>query len=234
MPYLGLQTIRRANTARCVEDIFTLHFPAAQTVLDCTYGAGRFWKWEHNLKVTGVDIDPPVPVTLQADYRTLPFKAGSFDVMCFDPPFIFSKGIRRVTGTNRFFKAAEDARPEARSHANHQLNLPRNPSDLLDHCRAIFNQRTLAKQGLIIKGQDLIVQKADWWSYNVMKLGEELGLGLPTDLLIQHSPAARLIDPRWKNQRHFRRAHCIYLIYKWDCGCGQPQVEVPDLPDVRG
>lgn len=215
MAYLGLESIRRGNTAQCVEDIFTLHFPTAKSVLDCTYGAGRFWKWDHRLAVTGVDIDPPAGVDVVADYRNLPFANGTFDVMCFDPPFIFSKGLRRVIGTKRFFMGAEAAAPDVRTHSNHQLHMPRNPTDLLHHYRAIFQQSGLAKQGLILKGQDLIVNKPDWWCFNVMDMAENMGLGMPADILIQHSPAARMRDPRWKNQYHFRRAHCYYIVYKW-------------------
>lgn len=215
MAYLGLETIRRGNTAACVQDIFQLHFPDAKTVLDCTYGAGRFWHWPHNLEVTGVDIDPPGPVGLVADYRHLPFGPGQFDVMCFDPMFIFSKGIRRVIGTKRFFMGAEAGLPEDRQHSTTSLCMPKNPKDLLAHYRRIFEQRHIATKGLILKGQDLIVSKPDWWSFHVYELAKEMGLGEPKDILIQHSPASRMKDPRWKNQYHFRRAHCLYLVYKW-------------------
>lgn len=225
MAYLGLETIRRGNTAACVQDIFQLHFPTAQTVLDCTYGAGRFWKWDHNLRVIGMDIDPPGPVTIQADYRNIPLPENSVDVMCFDPPFIFSKGLRRVIGTKRFFMGAEAAAPEERTHSATGLMLPRNPADLLDHYRRIFEQRAIAKQGLILKGQDLIVSKPDWWSFNVMQMARDIGLGMPADILIQHSPAPRMKDPRWKNQYHFRRSHCLYLIYKFDESASSVRVQ---------
>lgn len=213
--YLGLESIRRGNTAACVKDIFTLHFPQAKTVLDATYGAGRFWRWPHALDVTGVDIDPPGPVSTVADYRALPFPEGAFDVMCFDPVFIFSKGIRRVIGTKRFFRGAEEASPEARTHSATALEKPRNPADLLEHYRSIFLQRRIARSGLIVKGQDLIVNKPDWWSFHIYNLALSMGMGEPADILIQHSPAHRMVDPRWKNQYYFRRAHCFYMIYKW-------------------
>jgi hypothetical protein len=215
MAYLGLESIRRGNTSACIQDIFTLHFKNAKTVLDCTYGAGRFWNWNHSLAVTGVDIDPPGPVSVVADYRSLPFPAGSFDVMCFDPPFIFSKGLRRVIGTKRFFMGAEAAAPSDRTHSATSLQLPKNPVDLLQHYRRIFEQCGIARHGLILKGQDLIVNKPDWWCFNVMDMADNMGLGMPADILIQQSPAPRMRDPRWKNQYHFRRAHCYYIIYKW-------------------
>jgi len=216
--YRGLETIRRGSTAECIKDIFTIHFPDASSVLDCTFGAGRFWKWDHQLEVVGVDIDPPTtdPRCIRGDYRDLPFPAGSTDVLCFDPPFIFTRGLRAVIGTKRFFMGAEAAKYEGRRWSKEQLTMPKNPEELLGHYRRIFEQRAIARQGLILKGQDLVVTKnVDWWSFNVFNLGKELGLGEPTDILIQHSPAYRMRDPRWKNQYKFRRAHCIYIIYKW-------------------
>ena len=219
MAYLGLETIRRANTASCIQDIFTLHFPDAKRVLDCTYGAGRFWNWPHALEIIGMDIDPPGPVDIIGDYRNIPLDKNHVDVLCFDPPFLFgkSKGLRRVIGTKRFFMGAERAGIENRTHSKHQIQLPKNPEDLVQgHYRRIFEQKDVATMGMIFKGQDLIVGKhPHWWSHDIMKLGEEFGL-LPEDMLLQHSTASRMRDPRWQNQYHFRRAHCIYLIYKFD------------------
>ena len=215
MPYLGLESIRRGTSAACIQDIFTLHFPTARKVLDVTFGTGRFWNWPHNLNVIGVDIDPPGPISLVADYRHLPFPRQSVDILVFDPPFIFSRGIQRVIGTKRFFRGAEEAPVESRTHSKISLNKPRNPADLLDHYRRIFEQAGTAKQGLILKGQDLIVSKPDWWSFNVMTMAKEMGLGMPADILIQYSKAARMRDPRWTKQYHFRRAHCYYIVYKF-------------------
>ena len=238
MAYLGLETIRRGNTAQCVEDIFRIHFPDAKSVIDCTFGAGRFWKWDHQLDVTGLDIDPPEvskddPRLIIADYREIPFEEGSFDVLCYDPPFIFSRGISAVQGTQRFFMGAEVQGYENRRWSKEHIVKPKNPADLLAHYRRIFEQRNVATKGMILKGQDLVVSKdVDWWSFNIFNLGKEMGLGEPTDILIQHSPAHRMSDPRWKNQWRFRRAHCFYIIYRWAPLPKPAQVEVPDLSNV--
>lgn len=235
MAYLGLETIRRGNTAACLQDIFTIHFPQAKRVLDATFGAGRFWKWDHHLDITGVDIDPPMEDSriIRGDYRSLDqlFEPGSFDVLCFDPPFIFTRGLRAVIGTKRFFMGAEAVEYAGRRWSKDALCMPKGPTELLDHVATIFRQRHLATQGLILKGQDLVVSKnVDWWSFNVFNLGKEMGLGEPTDVLIQHSPAHRMRDPRWKNQYKFRRAHCIYIIYKFDLAKGT--LAVPNLPTM--
>lgn len=136
--------------------------------------------------------------------------------MVFDPPFIFSKGIQRVIGTKRFFLGAEHVEVDGRTHSKAIIRKPKNPTELLEHYRCIFQQHNIARHGLILKGQDLIVNAPDYWMYNVMNLAEEMGLGMPADYLLQYSSASRMKDPRWKQQKHFRRAHCIYLIYKWE------------------
>jgi len=216
--YLGLESVRVGDSAQCVNDIFTLHFPTARTVIDCTYGKGRFWDWAHSVKVVGVDIDPQSPATIKADYCHLPFMPASCDVLVFDPPFIFTPGINRIIGTKRFFLGAESLSADKRTRSKQEIKKPKNSAELLQQTEAVLKQRNIATQGIVLKGQDLIVNKPDWWSYNVMKLAEQLGMGMPTDILLQHSKAHRMRDPRWQQQYHFRRAHCIYLIYKWGIG----------------
>ena len=127
-----------------------------------------------------------------------------------------STGINRIIGTKRFFMGSEPIETEYRKWSKEEIKKPTGPADLLNHTRTVMEQATqISRQGLIIKGQDLIVSKPDWWSYHVYNLGIELGLGEPAEILIQHSKAHRMADKRWKNQYHFRRAHCIYLCYKW-------------------
>lgn len=241
MAYLFLQNVLRGNTAECVESIFKLHFPDATTVLDATAGAMRFWRWEHNLSVTGIDIDPPIDDKriIVGDYRGLPFGKGTFDVVTFDPMFIFSRGIRAVSGTARQFMGAEAADYTSRTWSKKKLTTPKNPADLLEHYRRIFEQAAIARMGLILKGQDLIVSNyRDLWHYNVIQLAEEMGFGQPTDYLIQVSKAHRLSDPRWKKQNFYRTANCYYLVYRYGKGrCIAPdmakgEVEVLQMPAV--
>src|SRR3990167_4728636 len=103
MPYLGIQSVHPGKTSECVEKCFQIVYPDAHTVIDATYGKGRFWDWKHDLQVTGIDLAPRHRNIIQADYRQLPFTAGSCDVLCWDPMFIFTPGIRRVMGTSRLF-----------------------------------------------------------------------------------------------------------------------------------
>ncbi|KKN22925.1 hypothetical protein LCGC14_0910000 [marine sediment metagenome] len=206
MPYLGLQSVRHGNSGVCIEDCFRIHFPDTQLVADLTYGNGRFWKWPSNNiqqpPIIALDAVVREGVHIQSDYRRLPLKSKSVDVAVFDPPFIFSPGLRGIIGEDRGFRGGPG---------------PYNASDLQAHtAQAMVQMRQVARHGMILKGQNLVTsQHPNWWTYQVMDMGERL-LGIwPEDVLIQVSSAARMIDPRWKNQYHFRRSEAYYIIYKW-------------------
>lgn len=57
------------------------------TVLDCTYGKGRFWTKYRPPRLVGVDLNPLKAHTVQADNRRLPFPDHCFDVVVFDPDY---------------------------------------------------------------------------------------------------------------------------------------------------
>lgn len=201
MGYLGLQSVCRGNSAACIQDIFQLHFSEAESVADVTYGAGRFWKWDHGLNIVGLDLAPNRGAAIGADYRHIPLQDKSIDVLVYDPPFIFTRGIR--------------AWIELRTGDYGQK--PKGPKDLREHTLAVFHEaRRVARKGMILKGMDPIANKPYWWlTETLMDIG---ACGLqPEDMLVQIGTGNPVvIDPRWKNQYHFRRVHTYYIIYKWE------------------
>ena len=228
MPYLNLKSVVHGNSAACIEQIFQLHFPEVSVVADITYGRGRFWKWQGGTQpytlpphIVRLDANTTGGAEVQSDYRYVPLKDQSVDVGVFDPPFIFSAGLRGIVGAKRFFLGSP-GETKQRFYGGPGSDLrviaPRNALDLRRQTvGAMVEMRRVARQGMILKGQDLIVgTHPNWWSYQVMHDAYTLFGIWPEDMLIQVSPAARLADPRWKQQLHFRRAHAIYLIFKWD------------------
>jgi hypothetical protein len=163
---------------------------------------------------------------IQSDYRYVPLKDQSVDVAIFDPPFIFTPGLRGIVGAKRFFLGSPEGNQErfyAGPHSDLRVLAPKNAADLRRQTAvALCEMRRIARQGMVLKGQDLVTgAHPNWWTYQVMRDAYQmLGMG-PEDMLIQVSPAARLADPRWKNQYHFRRSHAIYLVYKWEGGQAQ-------------
>lgn len=216
MPYLGLESVRHGNSRACIQDIMRLHFPEAEDVADLTYGKGRFWTSADPPCIIGLDADPRGGAMIQSDYRHVPLRDQCMDIAIFDPPFIFTSGLRRIVGSKRFFLGSDE---NVRFNLDERVLRPRGPEDLLNHTQTAANEaRRIARHGMVLKGQDLIVNKPNWWSFDVMRMLNNIGFGMPADMLTQVSPAARLRDPRWQNQYHFRRAHAIYLIYKWEGG----------------
>ena len=215
--YLGLESVRHGNSGACIQDIFDIHFADARSVADVTFGKGRFWRWPDQTRwtpdVISLDADIRGGASIRADYRFVPLKDQSVDVLIFDPPFIFTPGIRRIVGAKRFFLGSEEG---VRFNEDDRVQRPKNAAELMTHTAHVFTEaRRIARQGIILKGQDLIVDRPHWWSFSVMlSCLSRYGI-MPEDMLIQVSPAARLNDPRWKKQYHFRRRHALYLIYKW-------------------
>ncbi len=222
MGYANISSVCHGTTAQAVANIFDLHFPGTPTIADLTWGRGRFWTKLPAVapNVIGFDIDTRGGSQIRSAYQHVPLRDQSVDVAVFDPPFIFSPGLRGIVGAKRFFLGSPEGVKERfyeGPRSDKRIIAPRNKDDLLDQTiRTMVEMKRIARLGMILKGQNLITdQHPNWWTYDVMKYAELLFHIRPEDELIQISPAARLVDPRWNTQYHFRRAHCYYLVYKW-------------------
>jgi len=226
--YANIGSVRHGTTGEAIKDIFDIHFPNAGGVADLTWGKGGFWSKlgssglpPNYIQVIGLDIDVSGKAQIKSDYRLVPLQTQSVDVAVFDPPFIFTPGIRGLVGAKRFFlgsEAATDGRFYSGSKSDSRILAPRNAEDLrVQTLLVMIEMRRIARMGCILKGQNLITSKhPNWWTYQVIDHGHKLWGLEPEDELIQISPAARMVDPRWKRQYHFRRHHAYYLVYKWD------------------
>jgi len=89
----------KATSAATIERIFAEHFVGVESVLDATYGLGRFWKWDWRamgFTLSGNDLYAPEPTGPNApdaftrmDFTDWPDVAEwhHVDVVVFDPPF---------------------------------------------------------------------------------------------------------------------------------------------------
>lgn len=75
-----------------IADVARLGYLTADMVtLDTTHGRGVFWRqWRPDQLVTMAHPDDPghAPADLEGDFRALPFPAGTFDAVIFDPPYM--------------------------------------------------------------------------------------------------------------------------------------------------
>lgn len=60
------------------------------TVLDATYGHGKFWSVYRPPKLLGIDINPAKSEIGSVDFRALPFHDEAFDVVVLDPDYKLS------------------------------------------------------------------------------------------------------------------------------------------------
>lgn len=60
------------------------------TVLDVTYGYGKFWTVYRPPLLTGTDINPNKSDKGSVDFTNLPYQDDWFDVVVFDPPYKLS------------------------------------------------------------------------------------------------------------------------------------------------
>lgn len=83
-----LMSVESGTSAQTIAKMLNVLFPDAESVLDMTYGSGKFWTASPPWYVTGIDLNPSRARDVCADFTRLPFPDGAFDVAIFDPPYI--------------------------------------------------------------------------------------------------------------------------------------------------
>jgi hypothetical protein len=93
-----LRSVMPDDPAAVVARMLDVFFPDAETILDVTFGSGRFWPGPVPKYMTGLDLDPARAPHVVGDFRALPFADGSFDLVIFDPPHLSYTGKRSRMG----------------------------------------------------------------------------------------------------------------------------------------
>jgi hypothetical protein len=175
------------SSADIVAACLRVYWPNARTVLDPTWGNGRFWQRDVPVEVIGRDIVTGAPGGT-CDVRALRDADNSFDVAVFDPPHIADGGRDGVMARRYGTYASDDLRDLVR-----------------DGSREVFR---VGRFGCLIKVCDGVhggkfVRMSRWV---VDQLGE------PFDVV--HATRKRpLIDPKWNGQRHAYSNGSTFLVY---------------------
>lgn len=150
-----IQSIGRwATNGELIADVARLGWITDDlTVLDTTYGRGRFWTRYRPAQLVGVDIDPAKSLTGESvDFRCLPWPERAFDVVVFDPPY-------KLSGTPRLgdFDAA------------YGVDVP---ASWRDRMRLIAEGAAecarVARRHLLVKCQDQVVSGQMRWQTDVV------------------------------------------------------------------
>jgi hypothetical protein len=186
----------KLRPAQAIEVILFVCFPDAGSVLDSTWGRGRFWTDSTApVGVVGLDLNPKRARHVVGDYRALPFADGAFDVGVFDPQFLSDGGrasiMRAAYTTHGRLEAAK--------------------ADVQQGCREIWR---VSRLGIIVKVQDHIhdqrlIRMTDW-------VREAIPAAQYDELLVP-SEQAKVIDPKWtRPQLSLYRDHSAYLVFRKD------------------
>jgi len=192
-----LSTVEQVTNAKAVAGLLGLLLPDARTVLDMTYGRGRFWSTKHPVPVTvtGLDLDPARARDVVGDFRALDFPDGSFDVCVFDPPYQWDMGKRKPSimgGRFGTYGSAEEARASIEAGSREAWRV--------------------ARLGVIVKVQDYVHANRCWW---LSRWVQDAMPCEPYDFL-HLARARKLNDPKWKRQLSVRRRHATFWVWRKD------------------
>ena len=193
------------SSASVIEGIFKLHFPDAVDVIDLTYGPGRFWDWSHSFHVVGFDVGgvkapPPEAPRVAYDYvdsRTLSALEAAFDVAVIDPPFI----LRGKDGPTTSALALQQD----------YGTLP-SLDDVLGLYASLIRAAKRLAPAIVVKGKDVIssgsyVSVSSVVEMELLHQGYEL-----VDKAVYVPPYQMPLDPKWRNQQHFRRGESYFWV----------------------
>lgn len=208
--YPGYSSLHLGHDYKAIEMLLALHSPVPNPyILDCTFGRGIMWEncvYQPDFRT---DILPE-GVNAGADFRTLPFKEKSFDVIIFDPPHI----------TN--YQGPKSSRFYADRYGIDRVQTS-GPSIAISFIPFLLEaKRLLRKDGIVLaKLIDHVEGSIYYWEQVAfVNMAQEVGLR-PCDMLIKKSPAGQLISSKWKNQMHTRRGHCYWIVVRKG-GCERP------------
>ena len=190
-----LQSVFAGTNADLIAAVAPIYLTGS--VLDTTYGKGRWWdRYQpdpftfHDLELDGVD------------FTALPYEANSFDTVCFDPPYVPAGGTRTsgATKDEQTFRDAYGLAPRSLAELNELILAG------LAECARV------ARTWLLVKCSDFVTGGAFTLGHlTVLDEARRLGLA-PHDLIVHHTGSG----PGGHNiftVLRARRAHSYLLVF---------------------
>lgn len=185
--------------------IVRLYARPGDTIADPTFGNGVFWRQVdrglYNVLLTDLKREP-------VDLRSLPYDAGSLDMVVNDPPYRYTpeKNVKH-----------EETPGHGKVDALYNLQASK-----LTSTQAVLDlyyggmkeaERVLKRGGfLVVKCQDTVEHGRNVWVHNLLMLrAGELGFAC-RDLLVMVTKSPT--KTRWDRQRHLRKAHSYFLVFR--------------------
>jgi hypothetical protein len=176
-------------------------------ILDATVNGGRFWRRSVR-PVVGLDLDSRHRPTICADNAAMPFGAGVFDAVIYDPPHIPNQGRDQSKDFNtRFGLGARSAKENGYSFS-HTF-----PAFMAEAWRVLVQEGVL-----FCKITDYVHNHRYQWAHvDLIQSGREAGFTACDCIIkVRRGP---IIDPKWKVAHHSRRQHCYWIVFRKSTRC---------------
>jgi DNA modification methylase len=187
------------NQNEILRAISVLHNGGEPFECDPTYSTGNFYN-NFQKPTLKFDLTPQLAEVKQADCRNLPLASGTVKSIIFDPPFVMS-GDAGQDNPNGIIST--------------RFTSFRNYTELKALYIPAISEfyRVLAPRGLfVIKCQDSVNSQKQYIVHaDVIRWAQDAGFYCK-DLFILIRKNL-LMDSRWKNQRHARKAHSYFLVF---------------------
>lgn len=184
------------DNAEMIADVARLGYLDGR-VLDCTYGAGRFWRlWQPEILVA-TDLNPAKSPSVPdgVDFTAMPFPDRDFDAVVFDPPY-------RLNGT-----------PDQDFDEGYGIDAYTSWQERMALILAgTAEAARVADRDLLVKCQAQVVSGAvRWQDDEVTAVAVDAGFRKIDRFDLHYSPRKQ---PKGRRQAHARRNHSTLLVFR--------------------
>lgn len=212
-PQARPRSVLRGRDPEALGQLLRLHMPsAAPRILDATHNTGKMWRGL-DYRVTSMDIDPRFEPDVVGDFRAMPLPDASFDVIVFDPPHL--PVAAATAGSSKLWETKYGITADV-GRGRDGANVSAQFVPFLREAR-----RVLVPHGIVLcKIADLVHNaRYQWQQVDFINAAREVGM-TPCDMLIKADPSAgNLTSSKWKTVRHFRKAHCYWIVVRNSSRC---------------
>jgi hypothetical protein len=184
-----------------IASVARLYIPDGAVVLDATWGKGNFWRRTDTsrFQLIGSDI-ASTSAQIRADFRALPFRSSSLDVVVLDPPYVLRPERGRLIDARYRNSETTEGITYARMLSLYEAGLAE-------------AARVLRRGGTCwVKGQDATENRCQRWAVVDMPAAATAAGMAPADLfvLVNPTPPGGM---RTECQHQARRNHSYLWIF---------------------